>query len=82
MYLSVPLPHAMEQQICVTFVPANSNPPTKFLLTLNKQDKIVKIKEHLRKVMKVNVTMSLELAEVLHHHIARILVSFAKAFSF
>ncbi|EEB11671.1 predicted protein [Pediculus humanus corporis] len=73
MYLSVPLPHAMEQQICVTFVPANSNPPTKFLLTLNKQDKIIKIKEHLRKLMKVNVTMSLELAEVLHHHIARIL---------
>lgn len=60
----------------VTFVPASASPPTNFLLTLNKQDKVSHIKEQLRALMEVNVAMPIELAEVLHHHIARILVSF------
>lgn len=75
MYLSVPLPHAMELQLCVTFVPASSSPPTKFLLTLNKQEKVKHIREKLCTMLEVSSSTSVEIAEVLHHHIARFLVS-------
>ncbi|PSN45203.1 hypothetical protein C0J52_07148 [Blattella germanica] len=73
MYLSVPLPHAMERQICVTFVPASSKEPIKYLVTLNKQDKVVKLKEQLIKCVGQDAPKNLALAEVLDSHIARIL---------
>ncbi|KAJ9574660.1 hypothetical protein L9F63_008192, partial [Diploptera punctata] len=73
MYLSVPLPHAMERQICVTFVPASSKEPVRYLVTLNKQDKVVKLKEQLIKSIGQDAPKNLALAEVLDSHIARIL---------
>lgn len=73
MYLSVPLPHAMERQICVTFVPAASNNAVKYLVTLNKQDKVKNLKEQVMLRMGDNAPKSIALAEVLDSHIARIL---------
>lgn len=73
MYLSVPLPHAMERQICVTFVPANAKKPIHYLVTLNKQDKIIKLKEELIKCIGHDAPKNIALAEVLDSHIARIL---------
>ncbi|XP_069684721.1 uncharacterized protein [Periplaneta americana] len=73
MYLSVPLPHAMERQICVTFVPASSKEPIRYLVTLNKQDKVIKLKEQLIKCIGQDAPKNIALAEVLDSHIARIL---------
>nr|XP_018899838.1 PREDICTED: ubiquitin carboxyl-terminal hydrolase 15-like [Bemisia tabaci] len=73
MYLSVPLPHAMERQLYVTFVPAKSHEPVEYLLTLNKQDRVANIKEHLLKLLDEPVASQLMVAEVLDNHIAKIL---------
>ena len=79
MYLSVPLPHAMERQLSVTYIPAYNNAPIRCVVSLNKQSKIGKLKEELLKTLgKENVpTNNVALAEVLENHIARILVSFS-----
>ncbi|XP_043480258.1 uncharacterized protein LOC122509966 isoform X1 [Leptopilina heterotoma] len=75
MYLSVPLPHAMERQLSVTYVPANNESPVRCVVSLNKQSRIGKLKEELLKLLgKEHVAMSnIALAEVLENHIARIL---------
>ncbi|KAK7793466.1 hypothetical protein R5R35_013843 [Gryllus longicercus] len=73
MYLSVPLPHAMERQICVTFVPAVSNNAVKYLVTLNKQDKVKNLKDQVISRMGESGPKNIALAEVLDSHIARIL---------
>ncbi|XP_049763411.1 uncharacterized protein LOC126092050 [Schistocerca cancellata] len=73
MYLSVPLPHAMERQICVTFVSAANDKAVKYLLTLNKQERVVRLKEELLKCMGKDAPKHVALAEVLDSHIARIL---------
>ncbi|XP_071451477.1 uncharacterized protein [Hetaerina americana] len=51
MYLSVPLPHAMERQICVTYVSAEARQPVCYLLTLNKQGKVSEMRQQLYKVL-------------------------------
>ncbi|XP_043287168.1 uncharacterized protein [Venturia canescens] len=75
MYLSVPLPHAMERQLTVTYIPANNSPPVRCVVSLNKQSRIGKLKEVLLKTLgKDDVpTGNVALAEVLENHIARIL---------
>lgn len=59
----------------VTFVPANAKKPIRYLVTLNKQDKIIKLKEELIKCIGHDAPKNIALAEVLDSHIARILVS-------
>lgn len=78
MYLSVPLPHAMERQLSVTYVPANNDSPVRCVVSLNKQSRIGKLKEELLKLLgKEHVSVSnIALAEVLENHIARILVTY------
>ncbi|XP_072753557.1 uncharacterized protein [Anoplolepis gracilipes] len=75
MYLSVPLPHAMERQLNVTYVPANGDQPMRCVVSLNKQSRIGKLKEELLKTLgKENIAVSnIALAEVLENHIAKIL---------
>ncbi|XP_063243702.1 uncharacterized protein LOC134542986 [Bacillus rossius redtenbacheri] len=75
MYLSVPLPHAMERQICVTFVPAGAAELVRYLLTLDKQGKVQDMKDALLKLVDRAglVPKKVVLAEVLENHIARIL---------
>lgn len=77
MYLSVPLPHAMERQLNVTYVPANGDQPIKCVVSLNKQSRIGKLKEELLKTLgKENIAVAnIALAEVLENHISKILVS-------
>jgi ubiquitin carboxyl-terminal hydrolase 4/11/15 len=60
--------------IGVTFVPANAK-PIRYLVTLNKQDKVLKLKEQLIKCIGHDAPKNIALAEVLDSHIARILVS-------
>ncbi|XP_043249168.1 uncharacterized protein LOC122395562 isoform X1 [Colletes gigas] len=75
MYLSVPLPHAMERQLNVTYVPANGDQPVKCVVSLNKQSRIGKLKEELLKTLDkeyIAVT-NIALAEVLENHISKIL---------
>lgn len=76
MYLSVPLPHAMERQLNVTYIPANGDQPMRCVISLNKQSRIGKLKEELLKTLgkeDISVT-NIALAEVLENHIAKILV--------
>ena len=89
MYLSVPLPHAMERQLNVTYVPANGDQPIRCVVSLNKQSRIGKLKEELLKTLgKENIAVAnIALAEVLENHISKILVSiyivlFARDFLF
>lgn len=76
MYLSVPLPHAMERQLCVTYVPADDSRPIRCVLELNKQSRLSRVKEELIKVLELNVlSSSIVFAEVFENHIAKFLVS-------
>lgn len=59
----------------VTFVPASSKNPIRYLVTLNKQDKVIKLKEQLINCIGQDAPKNIALAEVLDSHIARILVS-------
>ena len=61
--------------IGVTFVSTSSKEPVRYLLTLNKQDKVVKLKEQLLKSIGQDAPKNIALAEVLDSHIARTLVS-------
>ncbi|XP_033335346.2 uncharacterized protein LOC117225727 [Megalopta genalis] len=75
MYLSVPLPHAIERQLNVTYVPANGDQTIKCVVSLNKQSRIGKLKDELLKTLsKENITVAnIALAEVLENHISKIL---------
>ncbi|XP_050536107.1 ubiquitin carboxyl-terminal hydrolase 4-like [Daktulosphaira vitifoliae] len=74
MYLSVPLPFATEQQIYITFVSATHKAPTKYLLTVNKQDDIKKLKSELVNLVGQNINPEILLvAEVFNKHISKIL---------
>ncbi|XP_015120377.1 uncharacterized protein LOC107043396 isoform X1 [Diachasma alloeum] len=74
MYLSVPLPHAMERQLTVTYIPATNEPPLRCVVSLNKQSNIGKLKEELLKTLEKDdvPTGNVALAEVLENHISRI----------
>ncbi|KAI8770642.1 CAunnamed protein product [Biomphalaria glabrata] len=71
MYLSLPIPHAMDQQICVVYVSQN-RPPVRYLLNLLKTDKIGTVKKKLCELMNLENTDFI-MAEVLDSHISRIL---------
>ncbi|XP_013415343.1 uncharacterized protein LOC106177185 [Lingula anatina] len=72
MYLSVPLPRAMERQIIVTYVASESKHPVRYCLTLFKGDCIRKLKEGLRTMIGLDESCDLIIAEVLENHVARI----------
>ena len=75
MYLSVPLPHAMERQLTVTYIPADGHPPIRCVVSLNKQSKVGKLKEEVLKILRIEVPISKILfAEVLDKHISKIIV--------
>ncbi|XP_045201160.2 uncharacterized protein LOC123554858 [Mercenaria mercenaria] len=71
MYLSVPIPHAMERQLCITFISLRSE-PLHLLLEMHKQDKILKVKQELCNLIGGNPS-DIIIAEVLDWHISRIL---------
>ncbi|KAJ8674778.1 hypothetical protein QAD02_010564 [Eretmocerus hayati] len=75
MYLSVPLPHAMERQFTITYIPSNGDPPIKCVVSLHKQSRVSTLKEELIKTLDRNsmTTSHIALAEVFDHHIAKIL---------
>ncbi len=58
----------------VTFVPCDSKQTVKYLVTLNKQDNIHKLKVALQLLVEEE-SADIVIAEVLDNHIARILVS-------
>ncbi|XP_046671858.1 uncharacterized protein LOC124361861 isoform X3 [Homalodisca vitripennis] len=72
MYLSVPLPHAMERQLSVTFVSAKESEPVQYLLTVNKRDTVGSLREQLLNIIGRPLS-SVVLAEVLDYHIAKVL---------
>ncbi|XP_052107037.1 uncharacterized protein LOC127739380 [Mytilus californianus] len=69
MYLSVPLPRANERQLCVMYLSVD-NTPTQYLMTMDKRDRISKVKDILRHMTKTD--NNIIMAEVLDHHVARI----------
>ncbi|XP_034941167.1 ubiquitin carboxyl-terminal hydrolase 10-like isoform X2 [Chelonus insularis] len=75
MYLSVPLPHAMERQLNITFIPINNGPSVRCVLSFNKQSRIGKLKEELLKTLGKEdiITNNIVFAEVLENHISKIL---------
>ncbi|VVC31385.1 Hypothetical protein CINCED_3A017437 [Cinara cedri] len=74
MYLSVPLPYATQQQMYVTFVSATNKPPIKYLITVNKQDEIKRVKSELVDLIDENLHPDmLVVAEVFNRHISKIL---------
>lgn len=71
MYLSLPIPHAMDQQISVVYI-SQHKPPVRYLLNLLKTDRIGTVKKKLCDMISQedgNIIM----AEVLDSHISRIL---------
>ncbi|KAK3576537.1 hypothetical protein CHS0354_018043 [Potamilus streckersoni] len=71
MYLSVPIPHAMEKQLCVIFLPYNAE-PVKYLVTVHVQDRVQNVKQELLAQIGQE-SCDLIMAEVLDWHISRIL---------
>lgn len=56
MYLPVPLPHALEKQLVITYVSAPpgygcGNPPVRYLVTVHKHDRIDKVAAQLREML-------------------------------
>nr|CAD7260443.1 unnamed protein product [Timema shepardi] len=58
---------------CVTFVPASSKEPVKYLVILDKQGRVHNIKEELLIYMKDNPPKKMIIAEVLNNHISKAL---------
>ncbi|XP_014209572.1 ubiquitin carboxyl-terminal hydrolase 11 isoform X2 [Copidosoma floridanum] len=75
MYLSVPLPHAMERQFMITYIPADGEPPIRCVVLLNKQLQVCRLKEELLKTLNQESIplSSIVMAEVLENHVAKIL---------
>jgi hypothetical protein len=73
MYLSVPLPHALERQISIIFVPCDNKQPVRYLLTVHRQDIVRKLREQLIAVLEEDESCDVVIAEVLDNHIARVL---------
>ncbi|XP_014781994.1 uncharacterized protein LOC106877571 [Octopus bimaculoides] len=73
MYLSVPIPHAMERQLCVIFITQTRTiPPIRYLLKLHKNDNIYKAKTELRK-MAGQQNCDIIMVEVVNNYISRVL---------
>ncbi|XP_071085710.1 uncharacterized protein [Haliotis cracherodii] len=71
MYLSLPIPRAMERQICVIFV-HRGVPPTRYVLNMHKTDKVHKLKQELLRLLQ-QPDCDIILAEVLDSHVSRVL---------
>jgi hypothetical protein len=76
MYLSVPLPHAMERQFTITYIPANQEPPVRCVVSLNKQSRVNKLKEELLKTLgKEDIPLArIAMVKVFNNHIVNTLV--------
>lgn len=82
LFLSLPLPHAYERQIKITWIPLSSRDnqciPTRVIVTVLHNVTVAMVKEELLKMLQLNnilSTGSVILAEVLTHYIHRVLVS-------
>uniref|UniRef100_A0A0A9X9Q2 ubiquitinyl hydrolase 1 n=2 Tax=Lygus hesperus TaxID=30085 RepID=A0A0A9X9Q2_LYGHE len=73
MYLSVPLPNALQRQISVTFISCSSNEPMFCALQVNKYDSIGTLKEKLSDHIGYDRSVNITMAEVLDHHVSKIL---------
>ncbi|XP_011499949.1 PREDICTED: uncharacterized protein LOC105363848 [Ceratosolen solmsi marchali] len=75
MYLSVPLPHAMERQFTVTYIPSNGEPSMRCVVSLNKQSRVNKLKEELLKTLgKEDIPIArIAMVKVFNNHIANTL---------
>ncbi|KAK7090065.1 uncharacterized protein [Littorina saxatilis] len=71
MYLSLPIPHAMERQICVIFVRPHKS-TVRYMLTLHKNDKVQRLRHQLQTLTSTE-NGDVILAEVLNNHISRLL---------
>ncbi|GFW16891.1 ubiquitin carboxyl-terminal hydrolase 15 [Trichonephila clavipes] len=72
MYLPVFLPHTLERQIIITYVQNNGSAPIRYLVNVNKFDRILKIREAVQKLLDTPAE-EIILAEVFENHISRIL---------
>ncbi|XP_038050346.1 uncharacterized protein LOC119723646 isoform X2 [Patiria miniata] len=76
MYLSVPLPRAMEKQLIITFIPKHGQTPGRYLVTLNRLDTVKELRKAVTGVVYregLPEDKELVLAEGLDHHISRFL---------
>ncbi|XP_065350294.1 uncharacterized protein LOC135946144 [Cloeon dipterum] len=74
MYLSVPLPHAMQMQIRVVYVPADvSLAPVRVMLVLNRADQVRELLNVLIEMLALPDNTSITVCEVLDNHISKIL---------
>ncbi|XP_076454065.1 uncharacterized protein LOC143289100 [Babylonia areolata] len=71
MYLSLPIPHAMERQICVVYVRPHKS-TVRYMLTLHKNDKVQQLRHELQTLTGTENT-DVIIAEVLDNHVSRIL---------
>ncbi|CAH1406352.1 unnamed protein product [Nezara viridula] len=73
MYLSVPLPNAMQKKLKVTFIGESLKHPTEFLLELNKYDNVNYLRDQILIKVGCEVKGPIVIAEVFDHHIAKVL---------
>lgn len=74
MYLSVPLPRAMEKQFVVTFVRSGGQTPVRYAVVLNKTDTVKELRRTLLYAFYGEISgRELVLAEALDCHISRVL---------
>ena len=62
------------------FVSCDNKQPIRFLVTLNKQDKVQHLKTELRRLIGEDESCDLVIAEVFKRHVSRILVSYGYLF--
>eukprot|EP00057_Strongylocentrotus_purpuratus_P023857 XP_011678331.1 PREDICTED: uncharacterized protein LOC583829 [Strongylocentrotus purpuratus] len=78
MYLSVPLPRAMDKQLIVTIISSQGHLPTRHLVTLNRFDSVRELRQALKFIISgINGGEEEErdviIAEVLDHHVSKFL---------
>ncbi|PIK57760.1 hypothetical protein BSL78_05368 [Apostichopus japonicus] len=74
MYLSVPLPRAMEKQFVVTFVRSHGQTPIRYAVVLNKTDTVTELRRTLLYTLYGEISgREIVLAEGLDCHISRVL---------
>ncbi|XP_071481337.1 uncharacterized protein [Diadema antillarum] len=76
MYLSVPLPRAMDQQLIVTVISSQGLLPTRHLVTLNRFDSVRELRLSLKAIvsgLSKEDDKDIIVAEVLDHHVSKFL---------
>ncbi|CAD5124245.1 DgyrCDS12542 [Dimorphilus gyrociliatus] len=74
MYLSVPLPHAMDKQVEFVFVPlTDKGSPIRLLLNLHIQDNVKKLKTALEALLNLQENIKVIVCEVFDFKISRVL---------